>query len=220
MNLSGVDGITLVVAWAVLDIGDELGAVAFGAAELGVHGAAQEVNEVDVLPLVPSADAVGFAVAPLVVDLVDGRGVVLDVEPVARVLAVAINRQRLALYDVVNHQRNQLLRKVVWPIVVGAVRQNHRKPVGLVVGAHKVVAAGLRRTVGTVGAVGSFFVKKTLGAKGTKNLVRRNMVEALALHGPGPGSAGRVEQVDGADYVGFYKGHWVGNGTIHMTFCG
>ena len=83
-----------------------------------------------------------------------------------------------------------------------------------------MVAAGLRRTVGTVGTVGSFFGKKPLGTQCTKNLVRRNVVEALALHGSGPGSAGSVEEVYRSDYVGFYKGHWVGNGTIYMAFCG
>ena len=72
MDFGGVDGVALVVARAVLDKGDESGAVALRAAELGVHGAAQEVHEVDVLPLVPSADAVGFAVASVVVDRVDG----------------------------------------------------------------------------------------------------------------------------------------------------
>ena len=72
MDFGGVDGVALIMAWAVLDKGDELGAVALGAAELGVHGAAQKVHEVDVLPLVPSADAVGFAVAPFVVDGVNG----------------------------------------------------------------------------------------------------------------------------------------------------
>ena len=68
---------------------------------------------------------------------------VLDVEPVARVLAVAVHRQRLALDDVVNHERNQLLGEVVRPVVVGAIRDDDRQAVGLVVGAHKVVAAGL-----------------------------------------------------------------------------
>ena len=41
VDFGGVDGVALVVARAVLDKGDESGAVALGAAELGVHGAAQ-----------------------------------------------------------------------------------------------------------------------------------------------------------------------------------
>ncbi len=68
---------------------------------------------------------------------------VLDIEPVARVLAVAVDRQRLALNDVVNHERNQLLGEVVRSVVVGAVRDDDGQAVGLVVGAHKVVATGL-----------------------------------------------------------------------------
>ncbi len=44
VDLGGVDGVALVVAWTVLDKGDQLGAVALGASEFGVHGAAQQVN--------------------------------------------------------------------------------------------------------------------------------------------------------------------------------
>ena len=79
------------------------------------------------------------------------------------------------------------------PVVVGAVRDDNRQAVGLVVGAHKVVAAGLLGAVGAVGAVGGIFGEEALGAEGSEYLVGRNVVEALALHGSGPRGAGGVE---------------------------
>ena len=48
-------------------------------------------------------------------------GVVLDVEPVADVVAVAVDRQGLALQGVEDHQRDQLLGELVGAVVVRAV---------------------------------------------------------------------------------------------------
>ena len=46
------------------------------------------------------------------------------------------------------------------------------------------------------------------------------MVEALALHGAGPGAAGGVEQVDGADHVGFDKREGVADGAVYVALGG
>ena len=67
--------------------------------------------------------------------------------------AVAIHRQGLARQRVDDHQRNQLLGKVVRPIVVGAVGGQHRQAVGVVPGAHQVVAGGLAGRIRAVGLV-------------------------------------------------------------------
>lgn len=45
-------------------------------------------------------------------DQVDGAGVVFDVEPVADILALAIDRQRPAVADVVDEQRDQAFREI------------------------------------------------------------------------------------------------------------
>jgi hypothetical protein len=76
--------------------------------------------------------------------------VVLDVEPVADLLAVAVDGQRLAGQGVVDDQRDELFREVVGTVVVGAVGGQHRQAVGVVVGAHQMVAG---RLAGRVRAV-------------------------------------------------------------------
>jgi hypothetical protein len=43
---------------------------------------------------------------------------VLDIQPITYLLAVAIHWQRFALHSVENHERYQLLRKLERPIVI------------------------------------------------------------------------------------------------------
>ena len=76
---------------------------------------------------------------------------VFDVQPVADLLAVAIDRQGFAGQRVDNHQRDEFFREVVGPVVIGAVGGEHRQAVGVVPGAHQVVAGGFAGAVGAVG---------------------------------------------------------------------
>jgi hypothetical protein len=84
----------------------------------------------------------------------DRGAVVADVQPVAHVLAVAVDRQRLAGERVDDHQRDQLFGELVRAVVVGAVGGEHRQAVGVVEGAHQVVGrrlAGANTAVRRVG---------------------------------------------------------------------
>ena len=81
VDLRRVDGVAAVVSLAVSDVLDEV----FGFAELLEDG----LDHVDVGALVVAADIVDLADASLLQDEVDGAAVVLDIEPVADVLAVA-----------------------------------------------------------------------------------------------------------------------------------
>ena len=64
-------------------------------------------------------------------------------EPVAHVLALAVNRQRLLVADVIDEERNQLFGELVRTVVVGAVRDNRRHAVGVVEGTNEVVGPRL-----------------------------------------------------------------------------
>ncbi|MNP55638.1 hypothetical protein D3C76_1502990 [compost metagenome] len=72
---------------------------------------------------------------------------IFDKQPVAHLLAVAIDRQRLAGQRVENHQGNQLLGEVKRPVVVRAVGQQHGQTVGALPGADQVVGRRLARRV-------------------------------------------------------------------------
>ena len=139
VDLRRVDGVAAVVALAVGDVLDEV----FGLAELLEDG----LDDVDVGALIVATDVVDLADAALLQDQVDGMAVVLDIEPVADVLAVAVNRQLLVGQRVDDHQRDKLLREVVRAVIVRAARDRHRNLVGAVVGHDEQVSAGLRSRI-------------------------------------------------------------------------
>lgn len=76
---------------AVGDEGDELLGVTFGVAQEAVGDLHQQVDEVDVAPLIEAPDVVGVGGLPLVEDQIDSACVVLDEEPVTYVLALAVD---------------------------------------------------------------------------------------------------------------------------------
>ncbi|MNE56720.1 hypothetical protein D3C80_1516500 [compost metagenome] len=85
---------------------------------------------------------------------------VLYVQPVANLLAIAIDRQCLAGQRVDDHQRNKLFREVIRTVVVRAVGGQYRQAIGVMVGAHQVVAGGFAGRVRAVGFIGVVFVER------------------------------------------------------------
>ena len=124
--------------------GNEVHVLAFLTTQQAVDGVDDNLDDIDVLPLVETTDVVGLGNHTLVEDEVDGTGVVLNEQPVAHVLALAIDGQRLAVADVVDEQRNQLLGELIGAVVVRAVGDDDGHAVGVVIGTNEVVAAGLR----------------------------------------------------------------------------
>ena len=78
---------------------------------------------------------------------------VLYEEPVAHVLALAIDREGLALTDVIDEQGYQLLGELIGPIVIGAVGHDGGHAIGIVIGTNEVVARSLAGRIGRVGIV-------------------------------------------------------------------
>ena len=139
VDLRRVDGVAAVVALAVGDVLDEV----FGLAELLEDG----LDDVDVGALIVAADVVDLADASLLQDEVDGTAVVLDIEPVADVLAVAVDRQLLVGQRVDDHQRDELLREVIRAVVVRAARDRRRDLVGAVIRHDQEVRTGFRSRI-------------------------------------------------------------------------
>ena len=123
----------------VSHIADEVHILVFSSSQQPVHSPDEQTDYVYVLPLVESSDVVGFGNFPLVENKVDGPCVVFHIEPVPHILAPAIDRKRLAVTYIIDEQRNKLLRKLIWTIVVGTVGHNRRHSVGVVEGSHEMV---------------------------------------------------------------------------------
>ena len=98
LEFAAVDRVAAVVAGAVGDVGDLLGVgLAVGAGGLLVEEGADAVNDFDVRFFVQAADVVSLADAAFLEDEPDGGRVVLDVEPVADLHAVAVDGEFFAL---------------------------------------------------------------------------------------------------------------------------
>src|ERR1700757_1997026 len=77
-----------------------------------------------------------------------GTAIVLDEQPVTLLQAVTIDGQRFILSSICDHERDELLRKLERPVVIGAAENNSRDAVSVGVGRDKVVgrcfAGGIR----------------------------------------------------------------------------
>ena len=155
LELRAVDGVAAVVAGAVGDPVEVLGVAPHRLQDHAQHG--------DVVPLAVGSDEVGLPRAALGQDVPDGRGVVLGVDPVADVLAAAVELGAHAVDDVRDLPGDELLHVLAGAVVVGAVGDRGTQAVGAGPGAHEHVGAGLgarvrrgrpvRRLLGELGGV-------------------------------------------------------------------
>ncbi len=146
LELRAVDGVAAVVAGAVGDPVEVLGVAAHGLQDHAQHG--------DVVLLPVGADEVGLPHPALGEDVPDGRGVVLGVDPVADVLAAAVELGAHAVDDVRDLPGDELLHVLVGAVVVGAVGDRGAQPVGAGPGAHEHVGARLGGAVRAAGWYG------------------------------------------------------------------
>ena len=109
------------------------------------------LHDVEVDRLVGAADVVRLARRAVGEHVADPAREVLHVDPVAHLLPVAVDGQRVAVQGVEHHQRDQLLRVLVGPVVVRAAADQRLEPVGVVVGGDEQVGARLGRRVGRGG---------------------------------------------------------------------
>ena len=202
LELRAVDGVAAVVAGAVGDPVEVLGVAA--------HRLEDHAQDGDVVLLAISPDEVGLPRAALGEDVPDGRGVVLGVDPVADVLAAAVELGSDAVDDVGDLPGDELLHVLVGAVVVGAVGDRGSQAVGAGPGAHEHVGARLGRAVRRRGLIG-----RLLGELGgvverqvAVDLVGGHVVVADAEFADG------LQQAEGALDVGAQEGLRVGDGVV------
>ena len=236
LELARVDGVPQIVACAVGDVRDKLLRRPLGVAQQPVHRPYDDPYQVDVLPFVEAPDVVRVGDFALVEDHVDGPCVVLDVEPVADVLPAAVHRQRPSVADIVDEQRDELLRELVGPVVVRTVGHQRRHPVRVVVSSHEVVGRGFRSRVGAVRRVLRLFGEELLAegpaaalparsiSLGTcqlqrpVHLVGGDVVEQFALPLAVPVFPCRLEQRERAQDVRPREGERIPDRAVDMAF--
>ena len=208
LELRAVDGVAAVVAGAVGDPVEVLGVLPHRLQDHAEHG--------DVVLLAICADEVGLPHAALGEDVPDGRGVVLGVDPVADVLAAAVELGADAVDDVRDLPGDELLHVLVGAVVVGAVGDRGVQAVGAGPCAHEHVGT---RLGGAIGARG--LIRRLLGELGgvverqvAVDLVGGDVVVADAIFADG------LQQAEGALHVGAQERLGVGDGVVVVALCG
>lgn len=143
-----------------------------------VEQRADRLHHVEVPLLATSADVEFVAWLRPLEDLEQRMAVIVDVEPIAHVLSVAVDRKPLALERVQDDKRNELFRELVRPVVVRAVGGQRRKSVRCMHCPDEVIRGRLGRRVG-----GARRVRRELGecarrAQRAEDLVGRHLEEA------------------------------------------
>ena len=202
LELGRVDGVAAVVAGAVGDPVEVLGVLS--------HRLEDHAQDGDVVLLAVRADEVGLPRAALGEDVPDGRGVVLGVDPVADVLAAAVELGADAVDDVGDLPGDELLHVLVGAVVVGAVGDRGAQAVGAGPCAHEHVggrlgarvraARAVRRLLGELGRV----VERQVAV----DLVGGDVVVADAVLADG------LEQAEGALHVGAQERLRVRDGVV------
>lgn len=201
-ELRGVDRVAAVVAGAVAHPVEVVG--------VPVEGLEDGAQHVDVRPLAIGTDQVGLAGAAAGQDGPDGRAVVLGVDPVADVQAVAVEPRADAVDQVRDLARDELLHVLVGAVVVGAVGDRGLDPEGAVPGADQEVRCRLRGTVGAARAVRGLLgeARRVVEGEVAVDLVGRDVVVADVI------LARRLEERVGPLDVGPQERLRVGDGVV------
>ena len=201
-ELRRVDGVAAVVTGAVGDPVEVLG--------IAAHGLEDRPQDRDVVPLPVGADEVCLPRAPLREDVPDGGAVVLRVDPVANVLAGAVEPRAHAVDDVGDLARDELLHVLVGAVVVRAVGDRGAEPVGAGPGADEHVRAGLGGAVRGGRVVGRLLgePRRVVEREVAVDLVGGDVVVA------DPVLADGLEEPEGALDVGPEERLRVGDGVV------
>jgi hypothetical protein len=181
-----------------------------------------EVNEIKVFLLAIASDVVAFSWNPLFQNDPESRAMVVHVEPVTDVSAVPVDRQFQTFHGIVDHERDELLGKLVRPVVVRTIGDEGREPVSSKIGSCQVIRGCFAGGVGAGGVIGSVLREIPCAPQGAINLVRGNVEKSLSLKGlrgaRQPESATGFEEVKGAVDIGSHKGLGAKNAPVHVGF--
>ena len=201
-ELRAVDGVAAVVSGAVCDPVEVLG--------VAPHGLEDHAQDRDVVLLAVGADEVGLPHAALGEDVPDGAGVVLGVDPVADVLAAAVELGAHAVDDVGDLPGDELLHVLVGAVVVGAVGDRGAKPVGAGPRSDEHVGGSLGRAVRRGRLIGRLLSELggVVERQVAVDLVGGDVMVADAVLADG------LQEAEGALDVGAQEGLGVGDGVV------
>ena len=201
-ELGGVDRVAAVVAGAIAHPVEVILVTAERLENLAKDG--------DVVLLAIGTDQVGLADPAAGQNGPDGRAVVLGVDPVADVQAVAVELRAHPVDQIRDLARNELLHMLIRAVVVRAVGDRRPHAEGAVPRADQEVGARLRGAVGAARAVRGLLgeARRVVEGEVAVDLVGRDVVVADVV------LARRLEERVGALDVGAQERLGVGDGVV------
>ena len=174
-----------------------------------------------------SADIISFAGLAFMENQVNGFTVVQNIQPVANVFAVAVNRYVLFAQRIGDNLRNQLFRMLFRTVIVGTVGNRYVHAVSAVIRTDQHIRTGFGRGIRRTRIIGCRFLEKAGFAQRAINFIGRNMMKTAVLitglklvrrfH---PGIARNIQQHKRTDNIRLNKGFRTGNRIIDMALGG
>ncbi len=118
INLGSIDGISSVMPRSVFDVSNQFGTFTGSPSKFLVHLSTQKPDKVYIFPFVEATNIIGLPDPAAVKDPVDGYGMINDIQLVARIKTITINRKWLAMDDVIDKQRYQFFRKLIRSVII------------------------------------------------------------------------------------------------------
>src|SRR5262249_36992940 len=104
-----------------------------------VQKVAELMHDFKIRPLAGCTDIVDLAWRAPLQDAPDCGTMIRDIKPVANILSVAIDRQRLPSESAVNDKGDQLFGELIGAIIVRAIGGEDRQAIRAVIGAHQMI---------------------------------------------------------------------------------
>ena len=181
------------------------------------HQLANQFNHHFVVDMiVVSADDVSLAQFAFFQDEVNGSVVVIDVNPVANLLAGAVQFGLDIAQNIGDLARNELFDVLVWTVIIRTIGDRRFDAEAANPGAYQHVAGSFSAGVGAGRVVRRIFSEavRVVKLQITKHFVCRDVMEALAV------LADSLKNGVGADDVGFDKRPRIAQGIVVVTFSG
>src|SRR5690606_23825369 len=108
---------------------------------------------------------------------------------------LSIDGKRFAMKNVIDHQRDQFLGKVIGSVVVRTATDDRRKVEAVIERAYEVIACRLRRGIRGTRIEVAFLSKVFSDARFTIDFVRRDMVEQTIAEVRMPCRLGSAQEI-------------------------
>ena len=151
--------------------------------------------------------------------------VIINVEPISNVKSITINRKRLVLQAILNHQRNELLGELIRTIVVRTACNYRWESVCIMPGLYKHICRSFRCRVRAVWTQRCGLAEKCLWIikrQRAIDLISRNLqisVVAIGALTIIPERLCNTQKSNSTHNVSVSKGAWIFNRTVYVALC-